>query len=65
MSSIVAEQVYETATREIPRIVWAESTSLRMPVYSSVSAQPPYEIHLSVNTVLVLFSWSSTVFTFF
>jgi hypothetical protein len=52
MSSIVAEQIYETATREIPQIAWAEFTSLIVSVYSSVSSQPPYEIHLPVNTVL-------------
>jgi hypothetical protein len=56
----VAEQIYETATRKIPQIVWAESTSLIVPVYSAVSSQPPYEIHLTVNTALVLFSWSSS-----
>jgi hypothetical protein len=41
--------------RKIPQIVRAESTSFIVPVYSSVSSQPPYEIHLPVNTVLVLF----------
>jgi hypothetical protein len=51
MSSIVAEQVYKTATREILQLVWAEFTSLIVPVYSSVGSQPPYEIHLPVNTV--------------
>ncbi len=39
----------------------AEYASFIVPVYSSVSSQPPYEIHLPVNTALVLFSWSSTV----
>jgi hypothetical protein len=48
MSSIVAEQSYETATGEIPQIVRAGFTSLIVPIYS----QPPYEIHLPVNTVL-------------
>ncbi len=40
---------------EIPQIVWAESASFNVPVYSSVYCQPPYEIHLLVNTVFVLF----------
>ncbi len=31
---IVAEQIYETAARKIPKIVWAESTSLIVPVHS-------------------------------
>jgi hypothetical protein len=51
MSSIVAEQICETATREIPQIVWAEFTSLIVPVYSSVGSQPPYEIHLPVSAI--------------
>ncbi len=41
--------------RKIPQIVRAESASFIVPVYSSVYSQPPYEIHLPVNTVLVVF----------
>ncbi len=41
--------------RKIPQIVRAESASFSVPVYSSVSSHPPYEIHLPVNTVSVLF----------
>ncbi len=64
MSSIVAEQIYETATREIPQIVWAEFTSLILPIYSSVGSQPPYEIHLPVNTVLSVILAFYSVFIF-
>jgi hypothetical protein len=54
----VAEQIDEKAMPKIPQIVWAESTSFIVPVYSLVYCQPPYEIHILVNTALVLFSWS-------
>ncbi len=50
---IVTEKIDELVMRKIPQIVRAESASFIVPVYSSVSFQPPYEIHLPVNTVLV------------
>jgi hypothetical protein len=56
MYSIVAEQIDETDIRKIPQIVWAESESLIVPVYSSVYCQPHFEIQLPVITALVLFS---------
>ncbi len=54
----VAEQIYVTDIQKIPRIVWAESASFIVPVYSLVYCLPPNEINLLVNTALVLFSWS-------
>ncbi len=58
--TIVAEKIDKLFMRKFPQIVRAESARFIVPVYSSVSSQPPYEIHLLVNTVLVLFSRSST-----
>jgi hypothetical protein len=49
----VAEQIDETDVRKIPQILWAESASFMVPVYVSIYCQPPYEILLLVNTVLV------------
>ena len=54
----VAEQIDETDIRKIPQIVWVESASFNVTVYLSVYCQPPYEIHLLVDTTLVLFPWS-------
>ncbi len=44
-----------------PPIVRAESVSFIVPVYSSVYSQPPYEKHLPVNTVLVLFFYKTNI----
>jgi hypothetical protein len=51
----INEQIDETVMRKIPQIVLAEYASLIVPVYSSVYCQAPYDIHLLVNTALVLF----------
>ncbi len=54
--SNVAEKIDELVTQKIPQLVWAESASFIVPVYSpSLVSQSPYEIHLPVNTSLVLF----------
>jgi hypothetical protein len=58
---LVAEKIDELAMRKIPQSVQAESARFVVLVYSSVISQPPYEIHLPVNTALVLFSLSSTI----
>jgi hypothetical protein len=52
----LAEKIDELVMLKIPQIVRAESASFIVPVYSTVYFQPPYKIHLSVNTVSVLFS---------
>ncbi len=46
----VEEKIDELVMRKIPQIVWAESASFIVPIYSSVSSQPPYEIHILVNS---------------
>ncbi len=46
----VEEKIDELVTRKIPQIVRAESARFIVPIYSSVSSQPPYEIHLLVNS---------------
>jgi hypothetical protein len=54
---IVAVQIYETASRKIPEIVWAESTSLIVLVYSirqSVLSSP--SLHWLSVIFLVFYS---------
>jgi hypothetical protein len=52
---VLAEKIDELVMWKILQIVRVESASFIVPVYSSVVSQSPYEIHLPLNTALVLF----------